>query len=173
MPFKTFVDGQVLTGADVMKYWIQQYSIVKQADEVLISSATVQNDNELIAPLLANSVYWIEIFVIYETIQAADLKVGWSVPAGAAIHWCPNGQDAASTSTVWDILKRERSEANTEIIGGPGAALGTDAIMPGEGYVTTAGTAGNLTFQWAQGTLTATNTTVMANSCLIVQRLTT
>lgn len=172
MPFKTFVDDGILTDTDVMRYWVQQYSVIKSVDESVISTATVHSDAELIAPLLANSVYWIELFVIYETIQTADLKVGWSVPAGASIHWCPNGQDVASTSTVWDVLKRERSEANTEIIGGPGAALGTDAIMPGEGYVVTAGTAGNLVFQWAQGTSTATNTTVRANSILIAQKLT-
>lgn len=172
MPFKVFSDDGILTDTDVMRYWVQQYSVVKSVDETLISNATVQSDDELIAPLLANSVYWIEIFLIYETIQTADLKVGWSVPAGASLHWCTNGQNIDSTSTVWDVLKRERSEANTEIIGGPGAALGTDAIMPGEGYVTTAGTAGNLIFQWAQGASIATTTTVRANSVLIAQRLT-
>lgn len=172
MPFKTFIDGQVLTGADVMKYWVQQDSIIKLADESVTSSAAVQPDNELLCPLLANSTYWIEIFIIYDAIQAADLLVGWTVPAGATVHWVTNGQDPSSTSTVWETLKRERSAANTETVGGPGAAAGTDAIMPGEGYVVTGGTAGSIRFQWGQGVSSGTPTVVRANSVLIVQKLT-
>lgn len=172
MPFKTFTDDQVLTSDDVNRYWVQQFSIIKSVDETIISSTVTQADNELVAPVLANTQYLVECLVFYDFVQAADIKIGFSAPAGSTFDWVSNGLVSAATGTVGDVVKRYRALADVEVCGGPAAASGTSAVLPIEGRLVTGGTAGNLTFNWAQNTSTATTCTVSANSVLMLQRLT-
>lgn len=172
MPFKTFSDGEVLTEADIDKYWIQQVSVIKTADETVTNSTVLQPDDELILPLLANSQYWLEVFLIYDAIQAADLKLGWSYPTGAVLDWSHGGLRGGATSTVDNISRTYLDETGFPWVGGPNAAAPSIAVVMGEGIMVTSGTAGNLTLRFCQNALSATGTVIKANSLMIAQKLT-
>ena len=100
MPFHTFVDDESLTASNVNKYWIQQAHIIKSADETVTSSTTFQNDDELLVPLLANTQYWLEFMLIYDGIQAADIKIQWTYPSGTTMDWTHGGLGTSATSNV-------------------------------------------------------------------------
>ncbi|WP_068925045.1 hypothetical protein [Planobispora rosea] len=170
MPFKTFTDGAVLQAdADVDRFFIQQVHALKTADESITSSTVLQNDDQLLVPLLANSQYWIELFAIYSAATASDLSITFSVPAGGALYWSHGGLAGGATGSVDRISRNFLDETGSGWIGGTGA----DAVVMGEGRVTTGATAGNLQLRWAQNASGATATIVKAGSILIAQRLTT
>ena len=172
MPFRTFSDDEVLTAALVNRYWIQQAHVIKTVDETVTSSNTAQDDNQLVVPLLANSSYWFECFLIYDGIQAADIKIGFVVPAGSFLNWTHGGLDTGSAGINGEVSRANRTSGNGNA-GCPNASTGGNlAYMPVEGRITTAGTAGNLQLQWSQDVANATGTVMKADSVMIVQRLT-
>lgn len=172
MPFKQFSDDEVLTFDVVNRYFVQQHSVIKPSDETVTSSATLQNDDHLFVPLLANSQYFIEFMLIYDTINTADLQVRFTGPVGCSMDWTHGGLGTSAASSVGSISRNYRNISNIGTIGGPAAALGTVCVAPGEGRVVTTGTAGTLNLQWAQNASIATGTTIKAKSVLIAQRLT-
>jgi hypothetical protein len=172
MPFTTFADDQVLTAAATNRFFVQQHSVIKSADETVTNSTTFQNDDELVVPLLANSQYFIEFFLIYDTIQAADIKIQFTGPAGCTFDWSHGGLGTSATTSVGAVSRNYRNIGGTGTIGGPAAAAGTNAVIPGEGRAVTAGTAGNLQLQWAQNTLNVTGSVMKIRSVIIAQRLT-
>lgn len=173
MGFKQFADDEVLTDTDLDRYLIQQISVIKTADESVISSTVLQPDDELIlSPLIANSTYFLEFFLIYDAIQTADLKLGWSYPAGAAMHYSHGGLRGGTTATVDQISRTYFDETGFPWIGGPAAASGTNAVVMGEGTISTFAAGGDLTLRWSQNTNIATATVLKANSVLIAQKLT-
>lgn len=180
MPFKQWSDGEILTEADLDKYLIQQVSAIKEADESVASSTTVQNDNELFVPLLANSRYYIEYFIVYSALEAADLKIAWSVPSGASMDWTHGGlagghpTGGTDNTALGRISRNALTETSEGWIGAAqdsGSAV-IQCVVPGEGHVTTGATAGNLQFRFAQWTSNATASIVYANSLIIAQKLT-
>lgn len=172
MPFKQFADGEVLTYDVVNRYFIQQHSVIKPADESLLATSTPQNDDHLFVPLLANSQYFIEFFLIYDTRNDADLALRFTGPAGCTFDWTHGGLGTSAAATVGPVSRNYRNITNIGTIGGPAAALGTPCIIPGEGRAVTGATAGNLNLQWSQNAAIGTATTVKANSLIIAQRLT-
>lgn len=180
MPFKQWSDDEVLNDFDLDRFLIQQVSAIKSVDETVASSIVPQNDNELFVPLLANSRYFVEFFLIYTAIEAADIDLKWSLPAGAVMDWTHGGlagghpTGGTDNSALGRISRTHLSEGTTGWIGGAedsGPAV-INCVIPGEGHIDTAGTAGNLQLQWCQHTSNATVTTVYANSLLIAQKLT-
>lgn len=172
MPFKQFSDDEVLTYDVVNRYFVQQTSVIKSADETVTSSVTLQNDDHLSVAVLANSQYFVEFFIIYDAIQAADIQIGWSAPSGATFDWTHGGLGTSATTSVGPVSRNYRTLSDVGTIGGPSASSGTNAVIPGEGRLVTVGSSGNLVFRWAQNTSNATGSVVKANSVLIVQRLT-
>jgi hypothetical protein len=172
MPFKTFADDEVLTFEVVNRYFVQQTSIIKSADETVVNSTSTQNDDELFYSVLPDSQYFVEFFIIYDAIQAADIKIFFTGPAGSTFDWTHGGLALSTTSTSGSVSRLYRSLADVGTIGGPAVGAGTNAIIPGEGRLVTTGTGGNFRFQFAQNTLNATGTIVKANSVLLIQRLT-
>lgn len=177
MPFKTFTDGTVLYAADVNAYWIQQHSVIKSADQTK-ATATVNPsataDSELIIPLLANTQYWIEFFLIVSNASSTpDIKISFTGPSGATFDWSHGGLTLGTTSTLNNVSRFYRSMGD---LGTIGVVAGSTTAIPGYGRVVTAGSSGNLTLMWHQNNATtgdATNgTTVQANSVMIAQRLT-
>ena len=72
--------GSLATSAFVNS--LAPQGVVKPTDESVTSSTTLQNDNDLLAPLKAGA-YAFSLFVAYEggTQGSSDLKLGFSVPA--------------------------------------------------------------------------------------------
>lgn len=172
MPFRYFNDDEVLTFDVVNRYFVQQHSVIKTTDETVVSSTTAQSDDELFIPVLANTQYFIEFFIIYDAIQAADIKIMFQAPSGSSFDWTHGGLGTSATTSVGPVSRQYRTLADVGTIGGPSSTSGTNAIIPGEGRLVTGANAGNFTFQFGQNTSSTTGTTVKANSILIAQRLT-
>jgi hypothetical protein len=174
MPFKDFVDDEVLWAADFDRYWVQQTSVIKSADETVTNSAVFQNDDHLTATVLANTQYWVEFFLIYDGYSANDIQIQWSAPAGATFDWTHGGLALGTAATLGTVSRNYRTLADTGTIGCPNAASGSgNVIIPGYGRLVTAGTAGSLTLQWSQVVAGAATTAIIRQrSVLILQRLT-
>src|SRR5688500_8358878 len=129
MPFKQWTDDEVLYDYDMERFWIQQHHVIKTADQTVTNSTVLVPDSELVVPLLANSQYWLEVFLIYDAIQAADLKLGWFYPTSATIDWSHGGLRGGATSTVDLISRTYLDETGFPWIGGPAAASGTVAVV--------------------------------------------
>jgi hypothetical protein len=170
--FRTFTDGEVLFAADVMKYWVQQVHARKTADETVTNSTTFNSDDHLFVPVLANTKYWVEFFLIYDSTHAADIKMQWLVPAGATLRWTHGGLHTDATTTIDRVSRFYRDQTLVGTAAGGSAGGGTNVIVPGEGWLDVAGTAGTLQLQWSQVNANATGTIVRTNSLLIAQRLT-
>lgn len=133
--------------------------------QVVNNSTTLVNDDALIIAMQINARYVLQGLVVVDTGTTSDFKAAWTVPAGGAIgKWTLVGQDASSNFNRGSI-----SAATAVTIAGAG--IGTFIYIPVCAIVTTAGTAGNLTFQWAQNTVEAVNTRVKTDSWLTLTRV--
>lgn len=139
--------------------------IVKSTGETVNNSTTLQDDDELFFPVLANEIWDLEGVITYDTGTAPDFKWALSIPgSGTAIGVSLGLQlGAAGTGTV-------KIEPATET----GVAVGGLAVNQPVLFrllVTVGNADGNVIFQWAQNTLTAANTIVRAGSYLIARKV--
>ncbi|QOI67431.1 minor tail protein [Streptomyces phage Beuffert] len=140
----------------------------KTADEQVTSSTTVQDDDHLVIPLAANSVYAIDSFMMFDSDPAADIKFTFTGPTGSTLHYTSDGVSAGNSNNIGSI-KMDVNAAGVETV--LGGFVGTKTAIRPAGYIVTDGTAGNLTFRWAQNAVSATPTTVYANSWLRAQKM--
>lgn len=143
--------------------------VVKAAAETVNNSGTYQNDNELVLPVSASATYLLDMFLIYQSANAADITMQWSVPAGATMHWGMLGIDTATASTIGSWSAIHRTETEVAAAGSTGTT--TPMIATPKGILVVAGTAGNLQLQWAQLVATASNTQVLAGSWMKLTRV--
>jgi hypothetical protein len=121
---------------------------------------TMADDTALILPVVSGGVYAIDSQIIYTSPAAADFQAGWSGPASSSFDWASWGT-AQSVTTFEGLIKVEgRSIAQTAFLGGSDAVSLT--CRPGGLFI--AGANGSLTFRWAQGTTTASDTIVYSRS---------
>lgn len=134
---------------------------------------TIADDTVLTLNVAANAVYIMRAFIIGESSLVADLQVGWATTAtGATLDWTagvPGNITAATvTAATYQFSNKTVGQVVTATMPDPGTTL---AFQPA-GLLVTAGTAGALTFRWAQGTTdAATNTTIKAGSFLHLLRV--
>ena len=134
-----------------------QRTVIKQVDETVNNSATLQDDDEfLFAVGTAFARYTVRGRIVFNSGATPDIKSGWSGPAGFSMSWSTIG----FTGGVWQ--SNTATEAGTLAIDGPGA----DDEFFIEGVVIVGGTTGTLRYRWAQNTANASNTIVRANSSL-------
>lgn len=182
MPFKNFVDGSRLDDVDVNRYWLQQAYVSKTVDESVTSSITLQDDDELVLPLLANTDYWFECFILYGASVTSDLRLLFTIPSGTVYDLVHNGIRSGHVTTdplpvqagIDTVSRAQFTQASSGgVPGGINATGNTNvAVCPVEGRVIVGNTAGSIRLQWAQNTSSATATIVKASSIMILQRLT-
>lgn len=134
---------------------------LKAAAESVISSTTLQDDDDLFIAMSINSTWAIQGFINASCASAAsDFKMAFTVPTGSTFRIFAQNTAAVNTFEF------------TASGGSTGFAL--DTALQGQvwfsGYVKCGGTAGNLQFQWAQLASTATNLFVNAGSWLRADR---
>jgi len=134
----------------------------KTTDQSVTSSNTLTVDGELTIVLAANSTYTFEGFLIYDGDTTGDLQLAWTVPAGSALHWMPGGVPSAQAAGFTGQMKMNDAGGGSDIVGAVG--VGTKGIARPSGMVRTGGAAGSLTLRWAQGSVSATATTLFADS---------
>jgi hypothetical protein len=169
LALKTFVDGEVLQAADVNLYLKNTIFAYKTATETVVSSTTLQDDNDLTVSVAASSVYVLDAMLKYDSSTTSDLKISWVGPAGATLSW---------TATV--LIEAAASQQDVQML--PGAALGASSVLGVasaggttyafiRGLLVVAGTAGTFKLQWAQQTSGGTNTNMLADSYIFLRRV--
>ncbi|MFG2993939.1 hypothetical protein ACGFZK_32390 [Streptomyces sp. NPDC048257] len=139
---------------------------VKTADEP-ITNNTLQDDDHLALSVVANGWYEVALYLDVEGDPAADLTMGWTVPAGAALSWTENGVSAGNTNNIGSV-KLQRNDA--AIASGVGIIAAGSAVLP-RGVLRVAATAGTLQFRWAQTSTNASPTILKAGSMLKLTRI--
>jgi hypothetical protein len=138
------------------------------------STTTISDDPDLVVPVLANASYFIEMFIRYATTSAAGFKDNWTVPASTST--ANRGVIGAGSTQVDTAADNDGGRFGVH---GYGTALGfgdrnsvsNQLLIVQTGVVTTAGTAGNVSYAWAQEVSTAVNTAVSAGSFIRATRI--
>ena len=147
-------------GADTPAEWRRFTEIVKSANETVTSSTTLQNDDAFQIAGAANTTYIWEGVLLFDTGATPDFKFGFLLPAGATVDGISVHDFGSGTNTQYFTEASSVSVTNNS---GAANALLIRAI------VETAGTSGTVGIQWAQSTSDPSNTTVSANSYMIVK----
>jgi len=125
---------------------------IKASDESVSSSTTLQNDDDLVLTLLANSVYEVTIsLLITSTSSTPDAKMLWNEADG---EW----DVILFRGSTQSALNETSAELSQTIV-----ANQTTSVY-GNFLVRTGGAGGAFQFQWAQDTSDATATTVQTGS---------
>lgn len=159
------VNTDVGTIAGKLDSWIYNLFARKTTNESVSSATTgttLQNDDDLFLTVVANAVYRIEGVLKMASPSAADLKLAFTVPAGATFDWSLHGIIAAASATTDDFLAG-LTAASTQSVGGFGAGT---VIGKVDGLLVVGGTAGTIRLQWAQDTANAGGTSMLAGSFL-------
>jgi hypothetical protein len=143
---------------------INEYGLFapKTADESVVSSITLQNDDHLVLAVLANREYLVDWSLRIDGATAGDFKYAFTGPAGATMVWESMGHGVADTTNVAQAVT-DVAAIGTVVTHGT-LGVGTTSRVRGGGRLIVGGTAGNLQLQWAQGTSSASATRVFANS---------
>lgn len=168
MALKTFTVGEVLTAADTNLYLVNTLAVRKTATEQVTSSTTLQNDDELLLSVAANSTYEFSGMLIFDGATAGDLKYQFTGPASATLDAVANQITEAGTISSSDQVIG--FNISTPVITGA-VGTGTNVHVPMSGILVVAGTAGTFQLQWAQGTSSVTGTRIFANSYLVLRRI--
>lgn len=141
--------------------------IRKTADQSVNASTTLVNVTDLVQALGASEVWQFEGHLYFDSGTTPDLKVAFTVPAGATLKWSILGhQDPGGT--LWAGVVETGSGVAQAIAA---AGVGTPRLLKLYGLVVNGATPGNLQMQFAQNTSNASNSTIQANSILVVRQL--
>jgi hypothetical protein len=140
-------------------------SVVKTADEIVNNSSTLQADNALVLALEANSTYLVTAEVSVTIQAASDFQYLWGRPTGATYslwHFVsgPLGGAGAENSQTGEVTEG----VGATITNASGSAR--TVVIRYSGYVILAGTAGSITYLWAQNSAQSEDTTVHAGTVL-------
>jgi hypothetical protein len=140
----------------------------KTVDEHVTNWAQLQQDNQLFLNLAPNAIYTFTAFLNWSSDLAADLKIGWRIPAGATIVWTPDSLGTTATGTTGSPKK---SVAGPEAVSLGGVGTGVKLAATATGIVRTGTTAGDMHLLWAQNATHPSTSTLYADSYLQLTRV--
>jgi hypothetical protein len=147
------------------------YAAYKPSDDSSTTSTTLKNDAHLLFPGLPINTRWILTSnVWYYADSTADIKVGWSGPAGATLLWNLGGLYNLATGASDVDYHGAQSISGTDVAGGAGAPT-PPLIMRPSGLLTVGGTSGTLQFRWAANVTTANGVDTLAGSWMMLTRI--
>src|SRR5215475_13232657 len=163
----TWAVGQVLTAADV-NGWLVPQCAIKTSGFTATSNTTLANDPHLILPVAANAIYDMMMFLWYEggTLGSSDLKAAHTTPAST--NW--NVHIIAFNGAGNDVSRLSWQNGSTPFIWGTEGAGNMRGVQV-RGLISTSSTSGNIQWQFAQNTSSATTTTVHSQSYMTLQRV--
>jgi len=127
---------------------------IKTADQIVNNSTTMVNITEFVFAALANTRYSIFALLFCTTNTTADMKIGFTIPAGAAGHKTRSSDWETGNMAVADIIQTARL-----VVGNS-----TTRFIPVACDVNMGGTAGNVQMQYAQNTATVVDTIIFQGS---------
>ena len=164
MPYPTFAAGMV-PSADELEA-LKPIWVIKQSNEDLPSSVTLQNDDELFLALEANSQYHIRLVIQADgTVNNQGIVTDWSTPADSVLTMLKRtiGPDSASTDRQNTNIRLGAHNAATDITYGVDDGDTNWATIMEEFIIDTV-SAGTINFRWAQKVSHADNVTVRSGS---------
>lgn len=150
----TGIDADADIAAHAADYGLHTKAVNKTADETVNNSDTFQNDDELLLAIGANEVWAFELYLLSSSSAVADYKGKFVGPSGATVY----AQFASSNH-----LPADQTLVGVGRVGG--------VFQKWHGVIINGATAGNLQFQWAQDAAEASDTKVLAGSCLVATQL--
>ena len=153
----------------------QTQYIAKTADETINSSTTLQNDDHLVLPVVANAVYTfaLDLYMTEATDFVGDFKMSFTCPTGATFDMHGEGahvtdlSGGTSSNGEW-IGKLATASAGATLSFGVGTGLTGVRVY---GRLVMSSTAGNFQMQWAQNASDASGTTLKAGSFMTMTRV--
>ena len=133
--------------------------IRKTSDETVTSSSVLQTDNDFVVDLDINSVWAFQLFVFVDSGSVPDFKASFSAINGTTL-W--------HTATNWSGGATLLADGATTPIA---TTTGDRGILFIGKVVMNSTPDGGLLFQWSQNTSDPGNTTVRANSYMILTKL--
>lgn len=142
---------------------------IKPSDTTKNNNSTIAADPDLTLELLPNSRYLVKLVGVVDGSNTADIKWNFTIPAGATGYQQPDGLAVATTGTTGSMNEAASLWTATPAIATAG--VGTKTMFTPQGILITGATGGTFTFNWAQSTADATDTTLFAGSTLSVVRI--
>ena len=132
--------------------------VLKTVTETVNDDDTLQDDDVLLFPVLANKTYHMRCWILVLSNATADFKFQWAVPAGAGIDLvCSDQLNPGANNAI-----AYRAAGAPYVINGTG---GYEVYFM-EGLVYIVGTPGNVVLQWAQNTAHASDAQIYGRSWL-------
>lgn len=176
MVLKVFTPGEVFTAADANEYCVNSKFVKSTSNETANNNTTLHDDGQLfLTSLTANATYVVDLFFIYSTASTGnpDIKMGWTLPAGASFSAVPNGLDptgdVASGASINNYHRADEWTTSSKALQAPNSAVNTVATP--RMILLMGGSTGTLQFQWAQSTAVGENTIRRANSFIWARRV--
>ena len=137
-------------------------SIVKQTTETIQSSETLQDDDELVFAGIASKTYYIVMAMIINSGTTPDFKFAFSVPTGATIIRADTDNTILFRQTIGYDFATDSTVAKFLQTGGNVGQWGWTFMVEMDT------TAGDIQYQWAQNTSTASDTSVLRGATMMV-----
>jgi hypothetical protein len=169
MAVPVWATNDVPTATDFNVWLTNTITVIKSSTESVTSSTTLQDDDELVIALAANSDYWIDGIIFYDAGTVGDIKIQFTGPASATCALALIGISTGAAGGGDYAHGTYTAFSNTSSFGGTGAG-DMRSILVG-GMVHIAGTAGNFRFRWAQDTSSSGATRVFAPSTFTARRI--
>lgn len=168
MATKQWNVGDVLTASD-MNVWTVPIATIKPADTGRNTTTTLTADPDLVIAVAANTIYDVRFLIRYKggTNGSSDLSMQINVPSGSTGFWVALRDDISAPTGPPGFVDSAFGSALNFATNGTGNTQ--QALLFAS--VNTAGTAGNISLLWAQHISNGTNTTLMANSFMVAQRI--
>lgn len=153
-----------------MNSWTIPVPAIKPSDTSRTSTTSLTADPDLVCAVAANSSYRFWAYLNYEgaNVGTGDLKWSFTVPAGATMRYQSLAVNTAGTLSAV-LIGPTWNGASVNSAGTNG--VGNPMSLTMHGTLVVVGTAGNVTFNWAQNTSSGTSTTVHSQSALILDHI--
>lgn len=153
--------------ADLNTFLIQQQHVVKPSDESVTSSTTLQNDDHLVLPVTANTLYFVQGMLIYTGNTSGDMQFQWTGPSGATFDWASDALPSGATTTTDQVSRTALTFANVAPVA---AITGSTATVPFKGVLSVGSSGGSFRIKWGQFASNATATVMKAGSYIMTRR---
>lgn len=166
---KTWSVGETLTAANFNAHIRDNMNALtrfvgKTADESVVSSTVLQDDDHLFFAMGANEWYFVAGILWHESASTPHLKFGFTIPASGDYHVNAIGVDTGGSAFVQQNLRSVAD--NGQFFSGP-----TGHATQFFGVAQTAGTSGNFQLQFAQNISNASAIVLKKGSAMWFQKV--
>ena len=135
--------------------------VSKTADQSITSDNTLNNDSQLLFPMLANTKYQFKLEVFFDTGTTPDFKWRHTGPASPTLVRIVERGSVPGSGTLSFNIATAYSTADNTLTSSSGTTGGYVSL---EGIIHNGANAGDFHFQWSQNSSSVTATTVRAGS---------